>query len=42
MLKQMVLKFQGALELLGFGSKEGDKKGNNGTSSAMGLSNDDD
>ena len=38
MLKQTVLKFQGALGLLGFGSKEGGKEGD---SSATGFSDDD-
>ena len=40
MLKQTVLKFQGALGLLGFGSKEGGKDGDSGNSSATGFSND--
>ena len=39
MLKQTVLKFQGALGLLGFGTKEG---GKDGDSSATGFSDDDD
>ena len=38
MLKQTVLKFQGALGLLGFGSKEG---GKDGESSTTGFSDDD-
>jgi len=42
MLKQTVLKFQGALGLLGFGSKEGGKDGDSGDSSATGFSDDDD
>ena len=41
MLKQTVLKFQGALGLLGFGSKEGGKDGDSGNSSAAGFSDDD-
>ena len=41
MLKQTVLKFQGALGLLGFGSKEGGKDGDSGNSSATGFSDDD-
>ena len=41
MLKQTVLKFQGALGLLGFGSKEGGKDGDSGDSSATGFSDDD-
>ena len=41
MLKQTVLKFQGALGLLGFGSKEGGKEGDSGDSSATGFSDDD-
>ena len=44
MLKQTVLKFQGALGLLGFGSKEGGKdgdSGDSGDSSATGFSDDD-
>ena len=40
MLKQTVLKFQGALGLLGFGSKEGGKDGDSGDSSATGFSDD--
>jgi hypothetical protein len=41
MLKQTVLKFQGALGFLGFGSKEGGKDGDSGNSSATGFSDDD-
>ena len=40
MLKQTVLKFQGALGLLGFGSKEESKDGDSGNSSATGFSDD--
>ena len=42
MLKQTVLKFQGARGLLGCGSKEGGKDGDSGNSSATGFSDDDD
>ena len=42
MLKQTVLKFQGALGLLGFGSKEGGKDGDSGNRSAAVFSDDDD
>ena len=41
MLKQTVLKFQGALGLLGFGSKEGGKDGDSGKSLAAYFSDDD-
>jgi hypothetical protein len=41
MLKQTVLKFQGALGLLGFGSKEEGKDGDSGNSSATGFMDDD-
>ncbi len=36
----MVLNIQGALGVLGFGSKEGAKDGDSGNSSAMGFSDD--
>ena len=40
MLKQTILKFQGALGFLAFGSKEGGKDGHRGISSATGFSDD--
>ena len=41
MFKYTVLKFQGALGLLGFGAKEEDKDGDSGNSSVTGFSVDD-